>query len=91
MRKITTRITRWFRSGPWVAGYSAVAGWVVVCVALGILLVGCQERGSRCQEPITLKSHTNGVASVAFSSDGKWLASASWDQTVKVWDVTPRP
>ncbi len=35
----------------------------------------------------TLEGHTSGVTSVAFSPDGKTLASGSGDNTIKLWDV----
>ena len=36
----------------------------------------------------TLIGHTDTLSSIAFSPDGKLLASGSYDITIKLWDVT---
>jgi WD40 repeat protein len=39
------------------------------------------------KELLTLPGQSGSVNRVAWSSDGRWLATASVDEAAKVWDV----
>ena len=38
--------------------------------------------------PYTYQGHTDAVDTVAWSPNGQFIASGSWDKTVQVWDAT---
>ena len=48
------------------------------------MISSCVETG---KEKAVLKGHTAGVNSVAYSSDGRTLASGSDDRTIMLWDI----
>jgi WD40 repeat protein len=41
------------------------------------------------QERMVLSRHKHALSVLAFSPDGRWLASGCWDGTVKLWEVGP--
>ena len=60
-----------------------------VRLLLALMLTGALTTPVAGQSKLrkTLKGHTTHVRSVAFSPDGKTLASGSYDKTIKLWNV----
>jgi WD40 repeat protein len=64
----------------------------IMLTLIVICLSPASSSWSLAQEPklqATLHGHTGEVWAVAFSADGKTLASGSTDSTVKLWEVGP--
>jgi WD40 repeat protein len=64
-------------------------GWVTVFLGAACLSLVAKSPLFANQPTLrnTLKGHTGQVNSVAFSPDGRTLASGSSDQAIKLWDV----
>lgn len=71
----------------WAPDVVLVAGLLMSAVWL-VSQQDSSNQSNRVQD--RLEGHSSAVTSLAFTSDGTDLVSASWDGTVRVWDVVAK-
>lgn len=51
----------------------------------GAIYLWQQDSSGVWQRPLALQGHTNWITVLTFSPDGEWLASGSYDRTIRLW------
>jgi WD40 repeat protein len=61
-------------------------GTVLGALVAGLTLIRCPSVSWAQQPLLVLQGHDEPVYDVAYSADGKWIATCGFDQTVRIWD-----
>ncbi|WP_375476373.1 WD40 repeat domain-containing protein, partial [uncultured Nostoc sp.] len=72
----------------WAQHRSDISMLTVATLQQAVYLKPNERKENRAIEVNTLEGHSSSVRGVVFSPDGKTLASASADNTIKLWDVS---
>src|SRR5258708_3879671 len=65
--------------------FFAIVGLLLLLAGIVWLPLGAGEKTAK--PDIVFKGHTDAVYAVAFSPDGKYLITASFDHTLKLWET----
>jgi WD40 repeat protein len=75
--------------GVWSAAWSPDGATIAVADRSGLIfLCDISNEQNTIRAPIFIDGHEGIVTTVAYSPDGRYLASGSFDRTVKLWNVT---
>lgn len=66
--------------------YDPTGTWLIMVTGYGKLVV---LDSSTCEVTARFRAHKGGISSATLSRDGTRLATASVDQTVRIWDTVP--
>ncbi len=64
--------------------------WLLAWFAVFVTALVAPCSAHNKSESGVLGTHDDAVSCVTFSSDGRRLASCSWDKTIKIWDIPTR-